>query len=162
MTLNSGISRRGALKLGAAAAALPLVHIRTAGAAGKLSVGFWDHWVPAGNDVMRKQVQAWADKNKVDVQVDFITSVGNKNLLTLAAEAQASTGHDIQTFPTWEVQNHADQLEPVDDVMKQLTDKYGPANQAGEYLAQVEGALDGGAVEFRHPEQGTRAGASAC
>ena len=46
------ISRRSALKLSAAATALPLVHIRTAGAAGKLSVGFWDHWVPGGNDIM--------------------------------------------------------------------------------------------------------------
>ena len=68
------LSRRKALKLGAAAAALPLVHVRTAGAAGKVSIGFWDHWVPAGNDVMKKQVDAWSDKTKVDVQADFITS----------------------------------------------------------------------------------------
>ena len=67
------VSRRSALKLGAAAAALPLVHIRTAGAAGKLAVGFWDHWVPGANDVMQKQVNAWAEKNKVEVTADFIT-----------------------------------------------------------------------------------------
>ena len=72
------ISRRRAVKLGAAAAALPLVHIRTAGAAGTLNVGFWDHWVPGANDVMRKQVQTWADKNKVEVTADFITSTGGK------------------------------------------------------------------------------------
>src|SRR5262249_24765423 len=60
------LSRRIALKLGAGA---------TAGAAGKLSIGFWDHWVPTGNDILRKQIQTWAEKNKVDVQVDFITSV---------------------------------------------------------------------------------------
>jgi hypothetical protein len=44
------MTRRNALKLAASAAALPLVHIRTVGAAGKLSVCFWDHWVPGGND----------------------------------------------------------------------------------------------------------------
>ncbi len=44
------VSRRKAVKLSAAAAVLPLVHIRTAGAAGKLNVGFWDHWVPGAND----------------------------------------------------------------------------------------------------------------
>ena len=49
MVRTKRVSRRGALKLGAAAAALPLVHIRGAEAAGKLQVGFWDHWVPAGN-----------------------------------------------------------------------------------------------------------------
>ena len=81
------ISRRRALATGAAAATLPLVHIRTAGAAGKVSIGFWDHWVPTGNAIMKKQVAAFADKNKVEVQADFITSVGNKNLLTIAAEA---------------------------------------------------------------------------
>jgi hypothetical protein len=95
------VTRRNALKLGAAATALPLIHIRTAGAAGKLSIGFWDHWVPAGNAVMQQQVQAWADKNKVEVQADFITSNGFKNILTIAAEAQAKTGHDIFAFPTW-------------------------------------------------------------
>ncbi len=95
MKRSGQVSRRSALKLGAAAAALPLVHIRTAGAAGKLAIGFWDHWVPAGNDIMQKQVNAWADKNKVEVDADFITGNGNKLLMTGAAEAQAKTGHDV-------------------------------------------------------------------
>ncbi|MBU6498425.1 MAG: extracellular solute-binding protein [Rhodospirillales bacterium] len=134
-----GISRRKALKMGVAAAALPLVHIRTAGAAGKVSVGFWDHWVPAGNGVMKKQVEEFAKKNMVEVQADFITSVGNKNLLTIAAEAQAKTGHDIQAFPTWEVHNHADLLEPMDDVMGHLIGQYGPVNPVCDYLAKIKG-----------------------
>ena len=70
-------SRRLAVGLGAAAT-LPLVHIRTVGAAGKLSVGFWDHWVPGANLVMQKQVDAWAEKNKVEVTADFIASSGGK------------------------------------------------------------------------------------
>ena len=61
------ISRRSALGVAAGAAALPLVHIRTAGAAGKLAVGFLDHWVPRGNELMRSQVGQWAERNKVDV-----------------------------------------------------------------------------------------------
>lgn len=130
------VTRRTALKMGATAAALPLVHIRTAGAAGRLSIGFWDHWVPAGNAVMRRQVQAWADQNKVDVQQDYITSVGNKLLLTQAAEEQARTGHDVITFATWDVHNHAKSLEPVDDVVKRLSDKYGPPNEVCAYLAR--------------------------
>ena len=132
------VSRRKALKLGAVSAALPLVHVRTAAAAGKLSIFLWDHWVPAGNDVVRKQIAAWADKNKVDVQVDFITSMGNKNLLTINAEAMAKTGHDIITIPNWEVQNQADKLEPVDDVVKRLEAKYGPANRVSNYLGKAK------------------------
>src|ERR1039458_1217892 len=120
------VSRRRALKLAAAAAALPLVHIRTGRAAGKLTIGFWDHWVPAGNDVMKVQCAAFGKANQVEVQPDFITSMGSKNILTIAAEAQARTGHDVQQFPTWEVQNHLDQFEPIDDVMGRLPAKYGP------------------------------------
>ena len=134
--LKSSVSRRRALQLGTAAATLPLVHIRTAGAAGKLSVAFWDHWVPTGNAIMKKQVQVWADKNKVEVTSDFL----NQSLLpTATAEQQAKTGHDIFALPTWEIHNHSDALEPVDDVVKRLTDKYGPTNNVVEYLGKVDG-----------------------
>src|ERR1700759_537401 len=133
------VSRRAALKLGAATSVWPLVHIRTGRAAGKVSIGFWDHWVPAGNDVMKQQCDAFGKAHQVEVQADFITSVGSKNILTIAAEAQAKTGHDIQQFPGWETQNHADDLVPIDDVMKRLTDKYGPTNAASEYLFKIKG-----------------------
>ncbi len=133
------LTRRCAFKLAAASATLPLVHIRSGRAAGKLSVAFWDHWVPSGNTVLQKQVDAWAAKNQVEVQADFVTSVGQKNLLTIAAEAQAKTGHDIEAFPTWEVHNNADLLEPIDDVMKRLTDKYGQVNEVCNYLAKIKG-----------------------
>jgi ABC-type glycerol-3-phosphate transport system substrate-binding protein len=139
MPINKKVSRRTALKLGAASAALPLVHIRTGRAAGKVSVAFWDHWVPEGNEVMRKQCEAFGKANQVEVQADFVTSVGSKNLLTIAAEAQAKTGHDIQQLPGWEVQNHADSLEPIDDVMKRLTTKYGAVTKAAEYLFTSKG-----------------------
>ncbi len=138
--MENGLSRRGALKLGAATAALPLVHIRTAGAAGKLSVGFWDHWVPGANDIMTKLVKQWSDTTKTDVSIDYITSVGNKNLLTLAAEAQAKSGHDVQAFPTWEVLNNAEVLEPMDDVVKRLSAKYGPVNSIVDYLSKSSGS----------------------
>src|SRR5579875_3680044 len=128
------VPRRHALKLGAAAAALPLVHIRSAGAAGRLNVGFWDHWVPNANEVMKKQIQAWAEKNKVEVTADFITTTGGKLQLTPAAETQAKTGHDIMTFISWDVQNYAESLEPVDDVMQRLQAANGEVNRVASYL----------------------------
>jgi ABC-type glycerol-3-phosphate transport system substrate-binding protein len=76
--------RRRVLVAGAAlGVAAPFV--RGAHAAGKLSVGFWDHWVPGANDAMRTIIKEWADKEKVEVQVDFITTQGSKLLLTGAA-----------------------------------------------------------------------------
>jgi ABC-type glycerol-3-phosphate transport system substrate-binding protein len=133
------LPRRTALKIAAAATALPLVHIRTAGAAGKLSVGFWDHWVPGGNDIMKKQVDAWAEKNKVEVTADFITGNGNKLLMTGVAESQAKTGHDIYTFYNWDVYNIRDSLAHVDDVMERLIAKNGAVSATAEYLAKVKG-----------------------
>jgi len=133
------MSRRAALKVAGAAAALPLLHIRTAGAAGKLNVAFWDHWVPNGNAVMQKQVDAWAAKNKVEVQADFITSVGGKLLMTAAAEAQAKTGHDVCTFFNWDVYNYASSLASVDDIVTNLAGKYGAVNEIASYLGRQNG-----------------------
>ena len=47
MTRVRRITRRRALKVtaGAVGATLPLVHVQTATAAGKLTMGIWDHWV---------------------------------------------------------------------------------------------------------------------
>jgi len=94
------MTRRRALKVaaGAVGATLPLVHVRTASAAGKLTMGVWDHWVPAANPVLKGLVDEWAARNKVDVAIDFIASAGNKMILTQAAEAQARSGHDILAF----------------------------------------------------------------
>ncbi len=133
------VSRRRALTTAAAAAALPLAHVRTAGAAGKLSMALWDHWVPAGNAAMKKLIDAWAEKNHVDVQVDFLTAIGSKINITMAAEAQARTGHDVYAFDMWTVHEFAEKLDPVDDVVKGLTDKYGKISSAVEYLGKVDG-----------------------
>ena len=139
MTQPRRLSRRNAVKLAAASATLPLVHIRSAGAAGKLSMAFWDHWVPLGNQAMRKLIQEWSDKSKVEVQADFLTANGGKINLTMAAEAQARTGHDAYAFDMWTVHEFADHLIPMDDVMKSLIAANGPAAHAFEHLGTVKG-----------------------
>jgi len=114
-------------------------YLRTSGAAGKLALGLWDHWVPGANDVLRKAVLDWTEKSRVDVQIDFITSIGSKNLLTAQAEAQARTGHDVFAHPTWQVAVHQAVLEPVDDVVAALAKKYGAPNGTVEFLAKLDG-----------------------
>lgn len=133
------LTRRGALRLASAAGSLPLFHIRSAGAAGKLRVALWDHWVPAGNAAMKQVVGAWAEKNKVEVELDFLTAIGNKIMITMAAEAQAKTGHDIYAFDMWSVHEYADVLDPVDDIMKDFIAQYGKLGRAFEYLGVANG-----------------------
>src|SRR4030088_1833198 len=95
-------SRRRFLATSAAAVAANAPFVRGAHAAGKLEVGFWDHWVPGANDVLTRMFQEWAAKEKVDIKIDYIPSQGNKNMLTIASEAQAKAGHDLLAFPTWQ------------------------------------------------------------
>jgi ABC-type glycerol-3-phosphate transport system substrate-binding protein len=134
------VTRRRFLETGAVSAAMIAApFVRGAHAAGSLSVGFWDHWVPGGNKATEDVARAWAEKEKVDIKIDFITSQGNKNLLTIAAEAQAKSGHDIFAFPTWYVHEHAGQLEPVDDLMTELIKQNGNVNGTVDYLAKVKG-----------------------
>ena len=110
-TRNPSRRRFMATTAAASAVAVAAPYVRSARAAGKLSVGFWDHWVPGANNTMTKLVNEWAAKEKVEVTIDYIPSQGNKLLLTIAAEAQAKAGHDILAHPTWEPQAHAKALE---------------------------------------------------
>jgi spermidine/putrescine-binding protein len=94
------------------AALITAPYVRGAYAAGKLTLGFWDHWVPDANKASTDLVNEWAAKEKVEVSIDYITSQGNKLLLTAAAEGQAKSGHDILAMTTWRPQTDADCLSP--------------------------------------------------
>ena len=127
--------RRKFLKTAAAtSAALAFPYIRTSHAAGSLSVGFWDHWVPGANDVLTKVCQDWAKKEHVDLKIDYITSQGNKIVLTAQAEAQAKSGHDMMTFQAWDPLDKQKLLEPMDDVMAHLVKANGAIDPAAQYL----------------------------
>src|SRR5258708_7197121 len=110
--------------------------IRTAAAAGKLSIGFWDHWVPGANKTSTDLVNEWGAKEKVEVSIDYIPSQGNKNLLTIAAEDQAKSGHDILAMPTWWPHAYAENLEPVNDIMEPLIQQNGEVNGTVKYLGK--------------------------
>jgi len=133
--------RRELLKIGAATAAsfLAAPYVRGAATGGKLSLGMWDHWVPGATAMLRKLCEEWAAKNHVELNLDFITSQGDKDLLTGSAEAQARAGHDILPHRAWQVAVHRDVLEPVDDIMTELVKQYGRPNPIAEYLARSDG-----------------------
>ena len=133
------LSRRQVVAGSAAIGLVAAPFVRSANAAGTLTIGLWDHWVPGANEVQSAIIKEWADKEKVDVQVDFITSQANKLLVTLQAEATARSGHDIMEFTNWESAQMNAALEPVDDVVKSVVAKNGPIDPAVEYLGKFEG-----------------------
>jgi ABC-type glycerol-3-phosphate transport system substrate-binding protein len=139
--MRSGLTRRSALKTAALAttALIAAPYVRGAHAAGKLAIGFWDHWVPGANEATKSIVNEWAAKEKVEVTMDFIPSQGDKNLITIAAEAQARSGHDIFAFPTWYPHAYADSLVAVNDVMEPLIQQNGAVNDTVSYLGRADG-----------------------
>src|ERR1051325_11717128 len=88
------LTRRAILKTAAltppafAAGSLAAPFVSGAYAAGTLKMGAWDHWVPGASQVLEKMVREWAEKEKVDLSFDLITSNGDKDLLTLMAEGR--------------------------------------------------------------------------
>ena len=123
----------------AATTVLAAPFVRGAHAAGKLSVGFWDHWVPGANDTLTKLCHEWADKEKVEITIDYITSQADKLNLTQAAEGQAKSGHDMLTFLAWAAAAQVDNLEPVNDVMDPLIQANGKIAPGIEFVAKQEG-----------------------
>ena len=118
------------------AALITAPYVRGAYAAGKLSVGFWDHWVPGANKTSTDLVNEWAEKEKVEVSIDYISSQGNGIQLKIAAEGQAKSGHDILAMPTWWPHAHAEQLEPVNDIMEPLIKLNGAGQRHGAVSRQ--------------------------
>ena len=141
MGVKKRVSRRrfvaGTAALSSAMVAAPFV--RGAYAAGKLSLGLWDHWVPGANGATEKLIKEWGEKEKVEVQIDFITSQGNKLLLTTAAESQAKSGHDIITMNTFLPARYAEQLVTVNPEMDKLIADNGKVNDTVEYLGKIGG-----------------------
>jgi ABC-type glycerol-3-phosphate transport system substrate-binding protein len=121
------------------AALIVAPYVRSAHAAGKLSVGFWQHWVPGADKASTDLVNEWAAKERVEVQVDYITSQGAKDRLTIAVEGQAKVGHDILQMPTWWPHANTELLEPVSDIMDSLLERNGDVNATVNYLGQSDG-----------------------
>jgi ABC-type glycerol-3-phosphate transport system substrate-binding protein len=134
------LTRRRFLATSAVSTALvAMPHVRGSHAAGRLTIGLWDHWVPGANAASTLLIEEWGAREKVEVGIDYITSQGNKLLLTEQAEALARSGHDILTFRCWGPADHPNQLEPVDDVMEPLIRQNGAVNATAQYLGKSEG-----------------------
>jgi ABC-type glycerol-3-phosphate transport system substrate-binding protein len=138
--MRAKLTRRHFLATTAASTALLAApYVRGAYAAGKLTIGFWDHWVPGANDTLTKLCEDWAAGEKVELQIDYIPSQGNKLLLTQQAEAQAGVGHDILALSTWLPGQFDNRLERVDDVLEPILKANGPVNPTAEYLGKADG-----------------------
>ena len=69
-------TRREIIKSAAlgSAAAITAPYVKGVYAAGSLSLGVWDHWVPGANNTLTKLCNEWGGKNNCEVRIDYITS----------------------------------------------------------------------------------------
>ena len=123
-------TRRSVLKSAeiGSVAAIAAPYVKGTYAAGTVSIGAWDHWIPDANGALTSLCNEWSAENNVEVKIDYITSQGDKLVITAAAEAAAGTGHDILHHPVWNIGVHAETLEPLDEVAGELIHQYGPIN----------------------------------
>lgn len=105
----------------------------------KLSLGMWNHWVPGATDVQKAVIMEWAEKNKVDVTVDFIGPSATEMLTIASAEYRAGAGHDIMVLTTFDGLFFKDKLEPLDDVADYIQKEYGKFDEVSTYLSHVDG-----------------------
>jgi ABC-type glycerol-3-phosphate transport system substrate-binding protein len=134
-------TRRSVLKAAAlgSVAAIAAPHVKGAHAAGTLAFGAVDHLVPGANNALTMLCNEWGAKNNVEVKINYITPVGEKDKLTAAAEAQAGTGHDIIAHRDWMIGIYAEVLTPLDDIAAELIKQYGPISPVFEYLGKIKG-----------------------
>jgi ABC-type glycerol-3-phosphate transport system substrate-binding protein len=93
--------------------------------------------VPGANRASTELVNEWAGREKVEVSIDYINSQGSKDVVTIAAEGQAKSGHDILAMPTWWPHAQADLLEPMNDVVEPLIKLNGEVNGTVKYLGKA-------------------------
>src|SRR3981189_2553846 len=102
MALNKFARRRFVTgTAGASAGLIAAPFVRSAHAAGKLSVGLWDHWVPNANNASHTRMEEWAEKGKVEVAIDFITTRRNNSSRPTPFRKRRSIRHDILALTSW-------------------------------------------------------------
>ena len=96
----------------------------------------WNHFVPASDDELRKQAEAFGKQANCTVRVDTIAHL--QLPAKRAAEAQAQSGHDMLLTGGADPFLYENQLADVADVIDELGKKYG-----GWYPFAKEGSQTG-------------------
>jgi multiple sugar transport system substrate-binding protein len=135
--MSSSLSRRSFLATSAVAAG-SLALDRAPAYAQKRELTFlsWNHFVPASDDELKKQAEAFGKQANATVRVDTIAHL--QLPAKRAAEAQAQSGHDMMLTGGADPFLYENQLADVGDVIDELGKKYG-----GWYSFAKEGSQTG-------------------
>src|SRR5438105_15933755 len=124
----TGTTRRQFLKTSAATSTalatwLALDRAPALGQKRELTLLSWNHFVPASDDELRKQAEAFSKQAGVTVRIDTIAHL--QLPAKRAAEAQAQAGHDIIFVGDADPFLYEKQLADVGDLIDDLAKRYG-------------------------------------
>jgi multiple sugar transport system substrate-binding protein len=135
--MSSSLSRRSFLATSAVAAgSLALDRAPVHAQKRELTFLSWNHFVPASDDELKKQAEAFGKQANATVRVDTIAHL--QLPAKRAAEAQAQSGHDMMLTGGADPFLYEHQLADVGDVIAELGKKYG-----GWYPFAKEGSETG-------------------
>ncbi|MEK7770117.1 MAG: hypothetical protein AAB335_03475, partial [candidate division NC10 bacterium] len=83
----------------------------------------WNHFVPAADDELRKQAEAFGKAANCTVRVDTMAHL--QMPAKVAAEAQSQSGHDMYRTAGADTSLFENQLANLDDVVEKLGKQYG-------------------------------------
>ena len=96
----------------------------------------WNHFVPASDDELRKQAEAFGKANNCTVRVDTIAHL--QLPAKYAAEAQSQSGHDMILTREADPSLYEQQLADVGDIIGDIGKKYGGWYPFSAELAQTK------------------------
>jgi len=96
----------------------------------------WNHFVPASDEELRKQAEAFGKANNCTVRVDTIAHL--QLPAKYAAEAQSQSGHDMILTREADPSLYEQQLADVGDIIGDIGKKYGGWYPFSAELAQTK------------------------
>ena len=104
----------------------------------------WNHFVPASDEELRKQAEAFSKANNCTVRIDTIAHL--QLPAKYAAEAQSQSGHDMILTREADPFLYENQLADVGDIIDDIGKKYGGWYPFSAELAQTKSGWRVGAV----------------
>ena len=139
--MRSGTSRRTVLKTAALASAAVITapYVRGAYAAGKLTFGCWDHWVPGANKALDQTLQRMGREEQSRCPHRLHHLAGREGQADRRRRSASRHRPRHHVASRLEHPHPPGALEPLDDVINALIKKYGPISPVAEYLAKSKG-----------------------
>jgi multiple sugar transport system substrate-binding protein len=107
------------------------------GTAAEVTVLIQSHFVPAYEQELKKQVEAWGKQKGIPTRVDFVSTAEFN--AKLVAEAETKAGHDVVVLRNYDAALYKESLTDLDAVATELGNQYGGWLPVGKDTSFIDG-----------------------